>query len=194
MDTSREDLPTTPEPSPAAPAVLDLDPPAEDPEWPEDVTARVAGRVVLLDPSDAFLLIRAHDPFLAESPTWWHVPGGGLDPGESPEQGAIREIAEEVGIRLTDVGPVAGTRVSRFQFAGRHYVQTESFFVVRLPERVDVDATAWTDLERRSTLGWRWWTVEEVRATAETVYPRRLTTLVSGWLGHGPGAGPIDLT
>ncbi|ADP84798.1 NUDIX hydrolase [Pseudofrankia inefficax] len=197
MDAPREDLPTTPEPPPAAPAALDLataSPPAEDPNGPADATARVAGRVVLLDPSDAFLLIRAHDPFLADSPTWWHVPGGGLDPGESPQQGAIREISEEVGIRLTDVGPVAATRVSRFQFAGRHYVQQESFFVVRLPERVDVDAAAWTDLERKSTLDWRWWTVDEVRATAETVYPRRLASLVSGWLAHGTDEGPVDLS
>lgn len=193
MDEPREHLPTTPRPEPA----VELTPPArpaDDGAGPESATPRVAGRVVLVDPADAFLLIRAHDPFLADSPSWWHVPGGGLDPGESPEQGAIREIAEEVGLQLTEVGPVVGTRTSRFQFAGRHYVQQESFFVVRLPERVDVDAAAWTDLERRSTLDWGWWTVEQVQATTDTVYPRRLADLVTGWLAHGAGPRPVDLT
>jgi 8-oxo-dGTP diphosphatase len=30
--------------------------------------------------------------------TQWETPGGKVDPGESPEQAAIREIAEELGI------------------------------------------------------------------------------------------------
>jgi 8-oxo-dGTP pyrophosphatase MutT (NUDIX family) len=152
---------------------------------------RVAARVVLVDPSDAFLLIQSHDPTLADSPVWWHVPGGGLDPGESAEQGAIREIAEEVGIRLPAVGPAVGMRTTRFTFAGNAYVQQESFFVVRLPDRVDVDPAQWTDLEKRSTLGWGWWTADEVAASAETIYPGGLVALVTGWLSSGPGAEPV---
>jgi 8-oxo-dGTP pyrophosphatase MutT (NUDIX family) len=154
---------------------------------------RVAARVVLVDPSDAFLLIQSHDPFLADSPSWWHVPGGGLDPGESPQDGAIREIAEEVGLRLTEVGPPVATRTSRFTFGGNAYVQRESFFVVRVPERVDVDPTEWTDLEKKSTLGWAWWTVGGLATTTETVYPRGLLGLVSGWLADGPGPRPVEV-
>lgn len=154
---------------------------------------RTAARVVLIDPVDAFLLIKSHDPSLDDSPVWWHVPGGGLDPGETPEQGAIREIAEEVGVRLDAVGPPVGTRTTRFTFGGRRFVQQESFFVVRLPERVEVDSAAWTDLEKRATLDWRWWTVEEVAATTETVYPRGLVSLVSGWLANGPGPRPVEV-
>jgi 8-oxo-dGTP pyrophosphatase MutT (NUDIX family) len=30
----------------------------------------------------------------------WDLPGGGVGPGEAPEQAALRELAEEVGIRL----------------------------------------------------------------------------------------------
>jgi 8-oxo-dGTP pyrophosphatase MutT (NUDIX family) len=159
----------------------------------EELIPRVAARVVLLDPSDAFLLIRSHDPFLAGSPIWWHVPGGGLDPGETPEAGAIREITEEVGIRLGEVGPTVGLRTSRFRFAGHEYLQRESFFVVRVPARVDVDATLWTEVEQKSTLGWRWWTLDELRTTTETVYPAGLAALVSGWLTHGAGLPPVEM-
>ncbi|MBL7518075.1 NUDIX domain-containing protein, partial [Frankia sp. CNm7] len=132
---------------------------------------RVAARVVLVDPSDSFLLIRSHDPSLEDSPTWWHVPGGGLDPGESAEQGAIREISEEVGIRLPAVGPTVGTRTTRFTFGGKPYVQRESFFVVRLPERVDVDPARWSALEKRCTHGGAWWAVTPVSPSAPTDYP-----------------------
>jgi putative (di)nucleoside polyphosphate hydrolase len=31
--------------------------------------------------------------------TWWQMPQGGLDPGEEPEAGARRELAEETGVR-----------------------------------------------------------------------------------------------
>lgn len=34
----------------------------------------------------------------------WALPGGRIDPGETPEQAALREMAEEVGLRL---GPQA---------------------------------------------------------------------------------------
>ena len=33
----------------------------------------------------------------------WSTPGGYLDPGEHPEECAIREVCEETGVRITDV-------------------------------------------------------------------------------------------
>lgn len=32
----------------------------------------------------------------------WHLPGGGVDPPERPEETAVRELREETGFRLTD--------------------------------------------------------------------------------------------
>ncbi|HYN65979.1 MAG TPA: NUDIX domain-containing protein [Ornithinibacter sp.] len=42
------------------------------------------------------------------APGRWNLPGGGLDPGESPTEGVVREVAEETGqvvdqVRLVDV-------------------------------------------------------------------------------------------
>lgn len=34
-------------------------------------------------------------------PAHWDLPGGGLEPGESAEQGVLREVFEEFGLRLT---------------------------------------------------------------------------------------------
>lgn len=37
----------------------------------------------------------------------WVLPGGGLDPAESPEEGAIREVFEETGLHVSIVRKVA---------------------------------------------------------------------------------------
>jgi 8-oxo-dGTP pyrophosphatase MutT (NUDIX family) len=154
---------------------------------------RRAARVVLVDPADAVLLIRSHDPSLDAAPRWWHVPGGGLDPGETAEQAAIREVFEEVGYRLADPGPAVATRRTSFTYLGRPFRQAETFFVARVPHRLELDATSWTETERRSILGWAWWTVPELRATTETVYPTGLVGLLDSWLRSGPPVKPVRL-
>ncbi len=39
-------------------------------------------------------------------PLQWDLPGGNVEPGETLEQGAIRETDEEAGIKLSSVRPV----------------------------------------------------------------------------------------
>ena len=37
----------------------------------------------------------------------WVLPGGGLDPGETPEEGVIREVEEETGLQVKIVREIA---------------------------------------------------------------------------------------
>lgn len=39
------------------------------------------------------------------SPGFWELPGGKIDPGESPQEAAIRELEEEIGIRALSLTP-----------------------------------------------------------------------------------------
>jgi 8-oxo-dGTP pyrophosphatase MutT (NUDIX family) len=58
--------------------------------------------VVLLadDTGEAGFLITRRAPGLRQHARQWALPGGRLDPGESPPEAALRELEEEVGLTL----------------------------------------------------------------------------------------------
>ena len=60
--------------------------------------------VVLLadDEGRACFLLTRRAAGLRAHATQWALPGGGIDAGESPEQAALRELWEEVGLRLRE--------------------------------------------------------------------------------------------
>jgi 8-oxo-dGTP pyrophosphatase MutT (NUDIX family) len=59
------------------------------------------GRMVDVSGGAAFLLCRRASR-LSSHAAQWALPGGRLDPGETPVDAALREMYEEVGIRLSD--------------------------------------------------------------------------------------------
>jgi 8-oxo-dGTP pyrophosphatase MutT (NUDIX family) len=142
--------------------------------------ARLAARVVVIDRAGRTLLFRGGDPHRPEAGTWWFTPGGGVEEGESLAVAARREVFEETGIELKDVGDPVLRRVVRFGFEGVVYDQVEHFFVacVDVLDVGKVDVSGWTDVERRSVVEQRWWTVAQLRATDETFYPVELPELL----------------
>ena len=134
--------------------------------------------MLLLDPDGRILLVRGHDPEAPDAGGWWFTPGGGLEPGEDAPTAAAREAREETSPRVEDLtGPVA-RRSSVFRFEGRLIEQRELYFVARVPA-FEPTSDGWTELERRALSGARWWTLEELRGTAETVFPETLADLVA---------------
>jgi 8-oxo-dGTP pyrophosphatase MutT (NUDIX family) len=136
------------------------------------IVRRVA-RVLLLDPDDALLLIRGHDPASPDARDWWFTPGGGIEGTESYLDAARREVLEETGTSLADLRALRGERRAEFDFDGSHYVQRERYFTARLDRFVPV-STGWTDLERRSTLEMRWWSASEFAGSGVVSFPNDL--------------------
>jgi 8-oxo-dGTP pyrophosphatase MutT (NUDIX family) len=151
---------------------------------------RRAGRVALLDEGNAVLLQSGIEPGTVGEPGFWFLPGGGALVGESLEAAVRREIFEETGARLDQLGPVVWERYVNFPFDGRQFEQHESIFVVRT-SRFQVQPTALTELELRFTTGARWWPLEELAATDETIYPPALASLIQDWLVSGPPPAPV---
>jgi 8-oxo-dGTP pyrophosphatase MutT (NUDIX family) len=151
---------------------------------------RNAARVVLVA-DGRVLLQQGFDPGRPEAGTWWITPGGGVNQGESVEDAAVREVLEETGLHLSpaDLGPVIATRVAHFEFDGRQFRQNESFFAVHV-EAFTPQHHGWDEVELRALLDHRWWSVDELRATDETVYPSELAEVVRAVI-NGTFTGPI---
>lgn len=131
---------------------------------------RPAARILLLDPADRILLFRFTPD---DRPPFWVTPGGAVDPGESYEEAARRELAEETGL-VADCGAVVAQRMSEFlTLEGVPVSADERFFVVRT-ENTHVDPAGHTPLERQVMREWRWFTRAEIAAHAETIYPEDL--------------------
>jgi mutator protein MutT len=60
----------------------------------------VPGEVVFGEKGDAAVLLTRRASSLRRHGGQWALPGGRLDPGETPETAALRELEEEVGLAL----------------------------------------------------------------------------------------------
>ncbi|HEU0206939.1 MAG TPA: NUDIX domain-containing protein [Pseudolysinimonas sp.] len=147
-----------------------------------DRIVRDVARVVVLDPDDNVLLLQGFDPADPSAGRWWFTPGGGVEPDETFEQAAIRELQEETGLRVAKVEPLPGQRSAVFDFDGRVWEQQERYFTVRV-ETFVLDTTGWTEGERRSLLGARWWSPVELGAASVRVFPDTLPELLHAAIG-----------
>lgn len=133
--------------------------------------------MLLFDEQDRVLLFRGIDSRKPDADSWWFTPGGGLEPGETPREAALREVFEETGISLSTVaGPVYDQEMD-FTFEGELLHQYEQFFVAHVSE-FSINPEGWTDLERRTMLESRWWSLKELVATSAKIYPENLAELV----------------
>ncbi|MET0692990.1 MAG: NUDIX domain-containing protein [Propionibacteriaceae bacterium] len=152
---------------------------------------RTTVRVILVNEAHQTLLFEDSDPGLPAF-RWWVVPGGGMDPGESIAQTAVREIAEETGFALRPedlLGPVARRHVVH-GYSDQVIEQEEFFFVARV-STFEVSVAGFTDEEKLTLQQHRWWERASLVDTPEWIWPARLLEL---WdLADTPDAWPLDL-
>lgn len=79
-----------------------------------------AASVALIHGDDILLIQRARAPWLG----LWSFPGGRLEPGETAEACAIREIGEELGVAIADLRPVTRLHLGDGKFLLQVYATT----------------------------------------------------------------------
>jgi 8-oxo-dGTP pyrophosphatase MutT (NUDIX family) len=91
----------------------------------------------------------------------WALPKGNVDPGESPEQTAVREAFEETGVHGTLVEKLGDVRYV-YTWAGERVFKIVSFYLLRAGRgrigdiddrmRVEVAEARWLPLDEASRL------------------------------------------
>ncbi|MEE4450317.1 NUDIX hydrolase [Novosphingobium resinovorum] len=140
--------------------------------------ARPAARIILLDPAERVLLFRFDPPDRAP---FWCTPGGAVDPGESYEDAARRELLEETGF-VAEPGPQVAQRIADFiTIEGVPVTADERYFRVRTPEGADpeaIDTGGHTELERSVMRSWRWFDRAALAALEEPYFPEDLAEML----------------
>jgi 8-oxo-dGTP pyrophosphatase MutT (NUDIX family) len=154
------------------------------------VRRRRTARVIVVDDTGRTLLFSDSDPGVPRL-TWWITPGGGVEPGESDLEAAVREVGEETGL-VIDQTELRGPLALRHVVHGYSDVvveQDEVFFGV-ITRPFEVDDAGHTEEERLTMTEHAWWTRSELEATDETIWPANLLEL---WERIDLDAPPLDL-
>ncbi|MEU4233312.1 NUDIX domain-containing protein [Nonomuraea sp. NPDC026600] len=148
---------------------------------------RTAARVIALDDDKRVLLLRYE-----ENGGFWATPGGSLDNGEDHTTALRRELREELGIDEDglQLGAQIAERSKEHQVGGQEVLQVERYYLARITAAdVDLDRAPQPDTIQAH----RWWTLDELRSTNETVYPLGLSGLITDTLLAGVPERPVLL-
>jgi len=119
---------------------------------------REVGSCVIVDNKDRVLILKrsSTDDW---KPGWWDLPGGHLDGGETPIEGAEREAREESGLTVRNLQKIETVHMESIF---KHFFVTRDWDgVVRLEENPETGEVEHDD--------YKWATLDELREIKESI-------------------------
>ncbi len=158
---------------------------------PRPLRFRRAVRALVVTPDDEVLLARFVFPSGVEV---WALPGGGLEDGESYEDGLRRELHEELGLTDVDIGPHVWNREHIVPMRTGHDGQRDRVHLVRTERFRPEPTIGWEALRDEYVADLRWWTLPEITERTDLRFvPRRLAAHLAELLTNGAPDQPIDV-
>ncbi len=131
------------------------------------MNVRESARAVLVNRDGRMLLFQFSFPGItqldsANGGPLWVTPGGAIEPGETDEAALRRELAEETGFEGFDFGPLVWVREVTLVERGQPLVSRERYYLVRLPDNPPINRAGFSQIERDTYHGHRWFSVDEL--------------------------------
>jgi 8-oxo-dGTP pyrophosphatase MutT (NUDIX family) len=158
---------------------------------------RPTAGLIVFDDTQRVLLFKVQDAVAIDIArpnltTWWGPPGGGLEGTETFEQAGLRELWEETGLQVPQLGPWVATYERTIRFPDEVVLFHIRYFSVEVPAS-DIDITNLLEDERVILRDHRWWTIEQIEQSDEIFLPPGLPDLLRTLVLGGFPDQPIVL-
>ncbi len=136
---------------------------------------RPSSRLLILDAKNRLLLFRfEHKEGPLAGQIFWATPGGGLDVGETFEEAARRELFEETGIKVAQLGPEIAQRFASFALPTGENVEADERYFILIIKETAISNRNLTELEHEVMSAHHWWSQQELHATTEQIWPEKI--------------------
>jgi len=114
--------------------------------------------------------------------------------GEPLNEAAARELGEETGLAVLpqELGRRIAVSSGYAELGWAKGIFRDDYFLYRVASH-DVDISGLEPYERSELAGHRWWTVDELASTTDTVYPYGLVPLLTDLLAGRIPERPVQL-
>jgi len=142
---------------------------------------RPASRLLLLDEQGFVLLFRfVFTKGALAGEDYWGTPGGAVEEGETFVDAARRELFEETGMKIEEMGEsVAQRKFTMKTVTGGEVMAEEHYFVLRVTRQA-FSRDNWNAQEKEVMVEHRWWSVAELQTTSDVFYPENLVEMLGG--------------
>ncbi|MDW8801964.1 NUDIX domain-containing protein [Clostridium sp. A1-XYC3] len=146
---------------------------------------RTRAAAIILDDLNRVLLVKHRDPDTDE--TWWTLPGGGIEAGESAVEALTREVKEECGIKCIPKDLVYVREYVEWHKETHHI--SLFFTAAALEYNINIGIDPEFSIDKQFIIDTAFLSEEEIRITSIDVYPEILRDVFwedfkKGFCGH----------